>query len=275
MGVTLLIFVLLPLLPQSPDPDAIPPESGVRPAGSSNEAVLAAVSAGLESCAQARVLRPANCPQKVDDLVGQADEVHWAIHGDPVDGAYAPVWSNDRFYVAGNAVMTATYQVPYQVPSPENLTVEVVPYRAEVTWTDGKATIGDLRSFDRIDKQRISKREPRFTPEQVTAVVRTAFHRCVAGTRSPMPPECPSWSAAQQSDHATWTLNGDPLVNSKQTFESSTGMVHVTGSYSATVSTHDQFLGMDAGYKTTQSGDYDASVIVDGPELHVLQIKSA
>jgi hypothetical protein len=265
---------ILSLFPTPPDPNAIPGESGLRPAGATDEAILVAVKGSLVSCAQTRVLRQANCPQSVDDVIGQADDVHWTLHGDPVDGAYPPVWNNDRFYVAGYAVMTVAYTVPYQVPSPQGFKVQVVPYRAEVTWTDNKAAVTNLRRFDTIDKQRITKRDPGVSLEQVAPVVRAAFQRCAAATQSPMPAQCPSSTAAQASEHATWVLNGDPLPNSKQTFEASSGIVHVTGSYSATVTTRDQFLGMKYGSTTTQSGDYDASLILNGAELHLLQIRS-
>ena len=269
-----LCFGILSSLPKPSDPDAIPSESGVRPAGVTSEAVLAAVKDRLVSCAQARVLRQANCPQSVDDVVGQANDVHWALHGDPIDGANPLVWNNDRFYVAGYAVMSVAYTVPYQVPSPQSLKVQVVPYRAEVTWTSNKAAVTNLRRFDTIDKQQITKRDPGLPWEQVAPVLGAAFHGCVAATQSPMPPQCPSSSAAQTSEHATWVLNGDPLLNAKQTFEASTGIIHVTGSYSATVTSHDQFLGMNYGSTTTQSGDYDASLILDGAELQLLQIRS-
>lgn len=89
-----------------------------------------------------------------------------------------------------------------------------------------------------------------------------------------MPPQCPSSTAVQASEHATWVLNGDSLLNTKQTFDALTGVIHATGSYSATVTSHDQFLGMSYGSTTTQSGDYDASLIMDGAELHLLQVKS-
>lgn len=269
----LLILAVLPFLPQGPD--AIPPESGTRPAGSSDEAVVAAVRAALVSCAQSRVIRQANCPQRVDDLVGDADDVHWALHGDPLDGAYPPVWNDDRFVVAGFAVMTVTYRVSYQLPSPQSLEVEVVPFRAEITWSDGKAAVTDLRQVETIDKQRIRKRDPKPAPDQVSSAVGKAFRKCVTATRSPMPPECPSSPAVTQSDQATWKLDGDPLQNSKQDFEPSTGMIHVRGSYAATLTTHDQVLGMNLGTTTPQSGDYDATVILDGTDLKVLQIKNA
>ncbi len=73
----------LSLLPTGSDADAIPDEKGARPAGATNEAVLAAVQASLALCAQTQVLQQANCPQKVDEPTGQANEVHWALHGNP------------------------------------------------------------------------------------------------------------------------------------------------------------------------------------------------
>lgn len=170
--------------------------------------------------------------------------------------------------------MTVAYTAPDQVPSPQDFEVDVVPYRAEVTWTNNKAAVTDLRRFDTIDKQRITKRDPSLSWDQVAPVLRAVFQRCIAATQSPMPPQCPSSTAIQESDHATWVFNGDPLLNTKQTFDASTGIIHVTGSYSAAVTTHDQILGMKDGFTTTQSGDYDASLIVDGGQLQVLQIKS-
>ncbi|WP_370970944.1 hypothetical protein [Amycolatopsis sp. cg9] len=143
VGVIALILAGAALLPSPEDADAIPAESGARPAGSSNEAVLTAVQAGLTSCAQTPVLQPANCPQEIDNPTGQANDVHWALHGNPTDGTYGPIWSNDRFYVAGYALMTVTYTVPYEAS--KTLTVQATPYRAEITWTDDKPTVTNLR----------------------------------------------------------------------------------------------------------------------------------
>ncbi|MBE1498383.1 hypothetical protein H4696_005483 [Amycolatopsis lexingtonensis] len=271
---TIAILGGLWLLPSPEDADAIPAESGARPAGSSNEAVLTAVQASLTSCAQTPVLQPANCPQKIDDPTGQANDVHWALHGNPTDGTYGPIWSNDRFYVAGYAVMTVTYTTPYRVPSPQNLSVEAVPYRAEITWTDNKPTVVNLRRYDTIDNQRVAKKDPGLPPVQATQALRKAFDQCVAAKQAPMPPQCPQSSMTQPSDHATWTLNGNPVTNTKQTFDPTTGLTHITGSYSATATTHNDFLGMTYDSTDNQSGNYDASLIATGPTLQVLQIKA-
>ncbi|UOX86071.1 hypothetical protein MUY14_30430 [Amycolatopsis sp. FBCC-B4732] len=273
-GVAVLILAGSSLLPSPPDPDAIPPENGTRPAGSSNEAVLTAVQAGLASCARTQVLQQANCPQKIDDPTGQATDVHWTLHGNPIGGTYGPIWNNDRFYVAGYAVMTVTYTSPYRVPSPQSLTIQEVPYRAEITWTDNKPTVTDLRRYDKIDNSRVTKKDPALPPAQLASALRTAFHKCVAAKRSPMPPQCPSSPTAQPSDHATWTLNNDPLLGTKQTFDPKTGLTHITGSYSTTATTQNDFLGIHYSATTTDSGTYDASLTATGPTPEILQIKS-
>jgi hypothetical protein len=57
-----------------------------RPAGASDEVIVGLAVAGLKVCAQAPVLNPSNCPQRLDGP-NNAIGVAWTVYGDPSAGA--------------------------------------------------------------------------------------------------------------------------------------------------------------------------------------------
>jgi hypothetical protein len=265
IAVTVFAVVVSRVVATPADPEAVMPgESGDRPPDAHESIILTAVKDSIVSCAKAVVLQPVNCPQASDNPNTPPMGVQWSLHGDPVGGARL-VWHNDRFHVAGYAVLTVKYlhegQWAHQVYA--------VPYRAEATWARGRATIVGLRTFSTIDRQSIKKKNPEIQWSQIEPVLRNSFQRCGATTHSPMPAGCPYSITTPALDAARWTFDADPLLNAKYSFDEATGLVHVWGSYAAIV---ESLGGRFKGNVWSQAGNYRAIFIPESSGLRTLKI---
>jgi hypothetical protein len=243
-----------------------PGKSDPYPTGATNPPVLSAVVVAVQSCAQAVVLKPANCPQSVGGYVSRPTSVHWTLYGDPGGGAYVR-FSDGHFHVLGSAIMFATYASD-QRPA---VSLNVVRYWAQVEWLNGQAKFSSIRAYDGSPKLVVRKNDPKVPADAALVLVKQAFQRCVAGKKLPMAPDCPQGTGSS-GDKATWTLNGDPSVNTHQTFDPATGLTHVKGSYSANARYSLPLLGNQT---QTQSGDYDAVFVMGDGKPVLLQIKDA
>lgn len=246
-------------------PAPFPEEHGTRPAGATDKAVRAAVSQKLQQCAKAVVIKPENCPQSVSG--DYASDIQWSLVGDPIDGAML-AWHDDRFHVRGAAVMA----VEYKVSTVPMMWVEVVGYQAEVLWRERRPALEKIYAMNAASIGSIRKRDPTVSADQITSAVRNAFDNCIASTVSPMPPECPARSASPSARQVTWNLGGDPLLNTRQTFDPVSGLIHVIGSYAATARYQDINY---ARWSAPVSGSYDALIISDSNGLRVLQVRDA
>lgn len=243
-----------------------PSENGQRPAGSTDEAVLAATMDALRTCARTPMLEPANCPQRSD---GHSEgPVTWKIHGSPADGAIIVYnGSEGRFHVFGTAAMTVSYQGARQ----RELKLHIVNYWSRVEWAGGKAKVAEIKQYDGTSPPKVAKRDPRASDETLLRAVRKTFDDCFSSNRSPLPAQCPRSPNFFEDDKVDWKLHGNPTLNAKATFDAKTGLVHVVGDYSATASYDAFLLG-----RTSQSegGRYDAVVVVDNtPQTLIIEAK--
>lgn len=242
-----------------------PSHSDRWPVGSSRSLVLGPVTNRLRACSRAPVLSPANCPQSISASDAVASPTPWRLYGDPADGAHIVFWKN-RFYVAGVAVMRATYSDD----NGDELSVQIVHYRAILRWLGGAAELSSIRAVSASSGPRIVKHEPLAPWSQLMQAVRASFIKCARSTSAPLPPQCPT---EQGSDiigsKARWRLTDDPLLNATKRFDSSTGLIHVSGSFSLKVTYNVFLLGIQHG---SEADNYDATVAVDGPKMTVLQI---
>ena len=245
-----------------------PARGSAWPTGATASAIMAPVLTRLQTCSQAPVLAPVNCPQSEPDSYSDAADVHWSLHGDPSDGAKI-VYLKNRFYVAGNAAM----KVMYSDATGDNLIVQIVHYRAQLLWRNGQADLTGIRGVSASSGPRIRKHEPEVTWSQLEEALRFAFNDCVAATSAPLPPQCPidPYSSAT-GNNARWRLTADPLLNAQESFDSASGLIHVTGSYAMSVAYSETLLGQQ---HDSSSGNYDAAICLDGTKVDVLQIQAS
>jgi hypothetical protein len=76
-------------------------------------------------------------------------------------------------------------------------------------------------------------------------------------------------SLGQSGDNATWTLVGNPVLNATESFDPSTGLVHVKGNFVLTDSYHVFLLGHQTD---NLSGTYDAALSMDGTRATLVGI---
>lgn len=204
-------------------------------------------------------------------MTTQASTVQWLLYGDPTEGAQV-VWHDTAFYVRGVAIMTVIFAnnaTPnYSTPVAP---LQVVWYEAVVTWKENVATVDNFQQAAPVSGGIIRKHNPEVTQQQAADTLRQAFDQCQAATTEPMPPACPQPATPMYDTSVRWRFQGDPVLNiSQPTFDPSTGLIHVTGSYAAIGHTTD--LGFSNDY--TQSGNYDAVLVEDAGTLRCLQIQS-
>ncbi|MCS7481437.1 hypothetical protein ACFFQW_22950 [Umezawaea endophytica] len=243
-----------------------PVEQGARPVASSTKAVLDVVGKKLLSCAAEVVLQPANCPQGLDSPL-PAHGVRWTLVGDPIDGAEV-VWNNGKFHARGNAVMLVDYET---ANGPKHDT-QAFHFQTELPWQGESTTIDNVYRVEDALAGKIVKRRPGSTAQEVSAVVRDEFVRCAGATSAPMPVGCPTTNAVPVVKNVTWAYEGDPPpnANARQDFDPEFGIIHVVGSYSATVRRQS---GQDAARPYfTLSGDYAATVIEQDGRIRPLRI---
>jgi hypothetical protein len=243
-----------------------PVELGTRPTNSSNESVLEAVGKKLASCASEVVLTPANCPQGIKSPY-PAHGVRWTLLGNPMDGAQV-VWNSGKFSVRGNAVMT----VDYTTVNGAEFAAQALHFQTEFPWQDQNTTIDNVYRIEDALAGKIKKQRPELSSPDVLAVVRDGFARCSATASAPMPDGCPTTNNTPTVKDVTWTFEGDPPpnANARQDFDEEFGLVHVIGSYSATLRRRDAIDSVQPYY--SQSGTYDATVIKHEGRLRLLQI---
>jgi hypothetical protein len=244
-----------------------PAKGGPWPRGATVAGVMAPVLSRLKTCARVAVLTPVNCPQSMPDSYGDATGIHWSLHGNPADGAKI-VYLNNAFEVAGNAIM----KVFYSGIDGNTVSVQTVHYRAQLRWRDGRASLMGIKGVSGAAGPLIRKHKPAITWDQVSKAVRSAFNYCAGSSSAPLPPQCPvdQYSGISGS-HAHWRLTSDPLLNAQENFDPSSGLIHVTGSYSLSV-TYSDILGRQ---HDSQNGNYEATVSVDGQTIEVLQIAAS
>lgn len=245
----------------SGDP-SFPTKSQSYPPGATKGTVIKQAVQALQRCAQAVVLQPANCPQEVTDSVYEPTNVHWQLYGDPGDGAYVS-YSKGRFDVLGTAIMMATY-VSYQRPA---IDLQIVRFWAQVSWSNGKAEFSRIEPYVGNSRLGVRKSNPHLPNSAALAAVAQSFRSCIAGGQEPMAPACPQGDGSPIG-RVTWVLNGDPIINTRQSFDAATGLIHVNGSYSATAEA--SYFGIRS--TQTQSGNYDAILVMDGGKPVVLRI---
>jgi hypothetical protein len=238
------------------------------PIGATASAIMLPVLSRLHACSLAPVLAPVNCPQSEPDSYSDVATVHWSLHGDPADDAKIVYWKK-QFYVAGNVAM----EVTYSDAAGDNLIIQIVHYRARLLWRNGQATLTGIQGVDAASGPRIIKHEPKVTWSQVREALRSAFNNCVKATWVPLPPQCPidPYSGAT-GNNAQWRLMVDPLLDAQESFDSASGLIHVTGSYAMDVTYSGSLLGQQ---HDSPSGNYDATIWVDGTSVDVLQIRTS
>lgn len=241
-----------------------PKKSQIWPSGANQAAIMAPIITQLQSCAKEVVLAPANCPQSTSDTDSGATNVRWSLYGSSDAGARI-VYHDGRFDVIGHTVMTVAYQSSYGGPA---FSVQLVQYRASVTWHHSTASLVNLQPSSIKPKPAISVVNPNIPWSQLRSAVSMTFQICIRHG-SPMPPYCPVTDSTSATD-AKWALSGDPLLNARATYDPSWGLIHVIGSYAAVLHYQDVF-----GPETEpHSGTYDAILAVDNNGIHTLQIQN-
>src|ERR1019366_6670604 len=220
-----------------PPPSGFPTHSDPWPTGSTLGAVINPVAQSLTACAKAPVLNPVNCPQSQSYYdPSSVSNVRWGIHGSPTDGARV-VYLDGQFQVAGSAIMTASYTDSQGA----EFALQLVHYRAWVSWNNGQPQVISIIGFTG-NPPRIVKHNPSMARDKINEAVRAAFLACAASEKAPLPPQCPSEpNSVVDGSNAHWQLDNDPLANARETFNSSWGDIHVTGSFSMSA-TYSVFL---------------------------------
>ncbi|WP_143736985.1 hypothetical protein [Microbispora sp. GKU 823] len=224
--------------------------------------ILQPVAEKILNCAKETVLAPRTCPQRTSSIA-RASHVRWSVHGQPADGSSIS-YDGRSFRVEGAAIMT----VRFRESSDEKYEVHVIPYQAAVYQDKGQLRLGSLTETGDIS-EKVNKRKPVAAWADVQTQVRAAFDRCISSDHSPMPPGCPNDPNVTSTDESIWTLESDPLLNAVAEFDDDTGITHVRGSYSA----HLDGIGFFGRVEETQSGDYDARVVIGDTGAEVLDIR--
>lgn len=243
-----------------------PLRSSSWPAGTTAGAVMAPVIAKLQDCAQVPVLAPVNCPQSQAASYPGATNVHWSLHGNPSDGARIVYWKN-KFYVAGNAIMQATYSddMGYR-----RLSIQIVHYRAQLSWRRHRAELLGIQGVSAKPGPTITKHMPNVAWSQIREAVRSAFAHCAATRSASLPPQCPTDPNLDVlTSNARWRLTANPLLNAQESFDRVSGLIHVTGSYAMSATYSQRML---AKQHYSEAGNYNAIISDDHGQLDVLQI---
>lgn len=231
-------------------------------------AVIAATRAAIASCAQAAVASPVNCPQSADPGNNPSAMV-WTLHGDPTAGAQVVSAGSGNYKARGHGVMTFT-DTSGGVP---RLQIVTFDYVATATYAGSQATITDLGKPREYDDQSalssITQPRPSLSDDAAKAAVKAAFQHCAAATVG-MTLACPaSISDDPSNTEIHWSLNADPLLNTRVTYDSTYGLVHVVASYTMTVHYLNRFQPQSENF----SGNYDAFLADDSGQAVVLMIK--
>lgn len=224
------------------------------PKGATEGAILASAKDWITNCAREVVLQPKNCPQSANNQP-DAKSIRWTLYGDPTEGA-VPHFDEDAslFNVLGSTVMVARYQAS----GTTIFAVDPIHFWAKIKWQDGQVDVEKVSEFKGKPTIKISKQDPYIPWETLSAAVRVAFERCISATKAPMPAGCPTGTISNQ-DEVKWTLDSDPLLTARSSFDSRYGLIHVKGSYAATARHRDMF---NKPKSESQSGNFDAVLAV-------------
>ena len=248
--------------------EPFPTQSDPFPTGVSREAVAVATNNWLDKCEASASASPANCPQSIDETTGDASNVHWAFYGNPVEGTVINYSADQkRFDVLGTVVVSADYTVSNK---PQSVVVPMT-YWAKVSWTDGRLEVQGIEAHSAIGDPDVGKHDPKQAWEPIATKLNDAFTRCVRGTSSAMPARCPDWTPPSGSEKIEWSLNGDPLLTARASFDTRYGIIRVTGSYGLTV----RYTWLGTTKTESRTPNYEALVAPTATGPIVLQIKDA
>ena len=238
------------------------------PAGATKEQITYPIVAKLVSCSKATALKPLTCPNANNDSAAEASGVHWELVGDPGDGA-AISFHGTKADVIGHAAMTVSYE-DFTGPKFE---LHELQYRTTVDWNNGNPQIISPLSPTKITPKKavITKRQPSTEAwSNIESALRKAFARCVASRKIPMPPTCPrNLDADTDLGRGRWSFDGDPLLNTASSYDSSWGLIHVKGNYAFNFTHNVLFFGPQS---ESRSGVYDAALVATGAHVRVLEI---
>ena len=190
------------------------------------------------------------------------------IRGNPLDGSIVVYnGAEGRFHLLGSTIMTVAYSMYSDELFSE---AHHVKFWARLEWKNSAAEVVEIRSSD-DDRNMppVEKTDPLLTKDEAFPVVRRFFEKCFETKKAPMPPGCPETTVI--NDHVSWKLHGDPTLNASMGFDRETGLVKVTGDYSATASYNVFLLGPTT---TPLGGRYSASIAIDGSKPNVLTIEN-
>ena len=244
-------------------PVSFPNTNGPWPTHSNSNLVMIPVENWLASCVDEPLLSPEYCPQLLSPSADDVSDVHWVIHGNPSYGARISYY-NGHFYVLGHAVMTVTYNSSDGTQQQ----MEIVGYEATVAWKGRHATLASMKAVSPKGGPAVSKHNPNLSWPQISNAVEVAFRQCAAYDVAPMPTQCPD--IGNDGSSVRWRLMNNPLMNARESFDPSTGLVLVTGSFVRSESYSEMFFGHQA---YTWYGYYNASLSLDGTTIVVLQIE--
>jgi len=240
---------------------SFPAKSDPWPAGATTAGILAPVTSWLANCAEEVRLSPVNCPQTASASTDQVSGVRWTLHGNAGDGAVIS-YKQGKFWVFGHAVMTVTYN------SGTQWDLDAFGYLATVSWNDGHPSVESPPQAISTDSgPRVVKHDPRISMAEASALVTVGFKQCAALKATPLPEQC--MGLGQSGDNATWTLVGNPVLNATESFDPSTGLVHVKGNFVLTDSYHVFLLGHQTD---NLPGTYDAALSMDGTRATLVGI---
>ncbi len=237
------------------------------PAGVTSAMIEAPVVDAIKQCTTAATSNPANCPQRLSDT---GTHIVWTLHGDPAAGARAPYQGNNLFEVVGRYTMTVSY-LGYNGPQ-YRLVSDL--YDAKVTWDPAaaKATLASLDPYSSIGSVTLSvPRPPAITDVIAKAYTKAQFTACAAQKTYPFALICPQFTGPNtyNLDRVQFSLKGDPTVSARVGYESSTGFVHVVGTFVMDV-TYYYNSGSPVTYE--DNGNYDAYVTSDNGRATVIYI---
>ena len=248
--------------------DPFPTVSDPWPPGVEREDVTAATASWFDKCEASISASPANCPQSIDETSDDVSSVHWAFYGKPVDGVSIQFTkSKNTFDVLGTVVVSADYTDSKQT----RRVVTPMTYWAEVHYVDGQLDVQEIKKHSAVGDPAVTKQDPKQAWEFTAAKLKDAFTLCVRGARLAMPAGCPDWSPPLDSKKVKWSLDGDPLLTARSSFDPKYGLVHVTGTYGVTV----RYSLDGAAQSESRAPNYEAWIAPTETGPVVLQVKDA
>lgn len=262
----LVIWIVVSCSGSSSPATSFPAKTSPWPSGATYQKIIAPAITWMDNCAKPDNPAPRGCPETVSDANdGQSiSHVQWQIHGDPGDGAMIR-YSGGKFWIRGHALMTVTWFESGQ----QYRDMDIFGYQTTVSWKSGHPTVASPMIKVSLDSgPTVKKHNPGIPPAEASSLVMGQFKTCAALQETPLPGTC--MGIGDQGDHARWTLNGDPTLNATESFDPSTGLIHVKGSYSMTDTYQTSILGRHKS--VPEAHNYDAIMSVDHGHLTPLGI---